>query len=186
MKIMTDQNETEGKKQLRHTHRTPFAWQAMSATRLIRRSYRGKRLTTAVAIYQAFTECASEQGRLIKQPTAIFYTTHKHLAEKSGKSVSTIKRYADEFRGIGLLDWKIQKQGKTNKQNKWALYATPIHNGGHPALHNSEPDTLAHNSELGIQESKESLIYKKDQSKDWRSGKGMTSIGDILGKRPKL
>ncbi len=186
MKTMADQNEAENKRPLRSTHKTPFAWQAMSATRLIRKNYQGERRTTAIAIYQSFTECASEQGRLIGQPTAIFYVPHKRLADKSGKSVSTIKRYANEFKHLGILGWKIQKQGKTNKQNKWALFATPIHNGELPSLHNNGLNTLVHNSELGMQEPKEDYINKKDQSKDWRNGNGMRSIGDILGKRPRL
>lgn len=180
---MTEIRQDKPEPQSRDIRKSPFAWQDMRSTRLVRESFSDKKRTTAIAIYQAFTECASEVGRVKGRHVSTFAAPLVRIAAKSGKSVSTVKRYAGTFRTLGLLSWEIRRQGKTNLPNLWTLLAPSLHNRGGRYTQHSELVRGVHNSELAIEEKRRIFISKKGKSSDFRSTEGAEHIGDLIKRR---
>lgn len=167
----------------RSLHKTRFAWQGMNTTALIRRNFRGKRCATALAIYQALTECASEQGRLEGRHVSTFPAPIVRIAEKVDRSVSSIKRYAKAFRTLGILDWKNRRNGKMNKPNLWILLAPSVKYSEPTFPHNNERRGKGHNSEPAREEGIRISKYNKGESKDSRNTEGPKHIGDLMRAR---
>lgn len=186
MNDMTNIPHDQNRQQARNIRRGPFAWQDMRTMRFLREQYNGKRRTTAVAIYQALSECASEYGRITKKHTSTFPAMLERIAAKTGKSVSTIKRYMQEFKALGVLSWETRKQGKMNKPNVWTLLESSAHNSKPTSLHHNEPRHGAHNSELPREEGLKRSIKNKERINAEGSTDGLQSIGDILRRKPKL
>ena len=180
---MTEIRQDNQGSQTRDIRKSPFAWQDMRSTRLVRESFSGKKRTTAIAVYQALTECASEEGRIKGRHVSTFAAPLARIAAKSGKSVNTIKRYAGAFRTLGLIIWKTRRQGKTNLPNLWTLLDPSTHNsGGRYAQHN-ELVRGAHNDEPAIEEGRRIFISKKGRSNDFRNTEGAESAGQIIKRR---
>ncbi len=165
---------------LRRTGDGPFAWQNMKTIAYLRWSFTRKRFPTALAIYQAFTELASEAGKRRRAQTAIFSATHQEIAEKSRKSVSSVKRYANEFKKIGILDWDIKKRGKENAPNIWRLLKCPVQNSEPTPAQNGGLPALAQNSELPSEERLRKLLKKDRNVDNSKRGGGFKSIGETL------
>jgi len=117
---------------VRDIRRVPFCWQDKSALRLLRCHYDGERLkqrSTALAVYLALTEAASNQysqGQVEVIQMAI--------ADATGTSRSTVKRYLSEFEGIGLIAVERRKLDTgTSLPNIYALLTPPSIGGRYPA-----------------------------------------------------
>lgn len=180
---MTEIRHDKPRSQTRDIRKSPFAWQDMRSTRLVRESFSGKKRTTAIAIYQALTECASEEGRKRGKSVSIFPAPLVRIAEKSGKSLNTIKRYVETFRTLGLLTWENRRQGKVNKPNLWTLLAPSPHNSGGRYPQDNELVHGAHNGEPAREEQRRIFISKKGKSNDFRNTEGAESAGQIIKRR---
>jgi len=186
MNDMTDTARDENRRQARDISNGRFAWQDMRTMYFLRQQYSGKRRTTAVAIYQALSECASEYGRITKKHTSTFPAHLERIGAKAGKSVSTVKRYAQEFKTLRVLSWETRRQGKVNRPNLWTLLESLAHNSRPTSPHNNEPRRGAHNSELPREEELKRSIKNKGRINAEGSTDGLQSIGDILRRKPKL
>ena len=180
---MTEIRQDNQGSQTRDIRKSPFAWQDMRSTRLVRESFSGKKRTTAIAIYQALTECASEEGRKKGKHVSTFSAPLVRIAEKSGKSINTIKRYVDAFRKLGIITWENRRQGKVNKPNLWRLLAPSPHNSGGRYPQHNELVRGAHNDEPAIEEGRRIFISKKGRSNDFRNTEGAESAGQIIKRR---
>jgi hypothetical protein len=108
-----------------------WCWQEKRITRYIRENLLGKRLTTALAIYQVLTELASNQN------TEEFYAYYSQIAKLSGKSTSTIKIYCKEFIKLEILSKENRRvDDKTNLSNKWSLLTPSVNNNYQTSLNN--------------------------------------------------
>ena len=177
---MTEIQRDKPRSQTRDIHKSPFAWQDMRSTRLVRENFSGKKRTTAIAIYQALTECASEAGRMKGRHVSTFAVPLVRIVAKSGKSVSTVKRYAGVFRTLGLIGWEIRRQGKTNLPNMWTLLAPSLHNSEGRYTQHSELVRGVHNNEPAIEERRRIFISKKGKSNDFRNTEGVESSREII------
>lgn len=82
----------------RSTRDGPWCWQSKTARRLIRERFgQDPSLGLVLAIYDALTEIASDQGT--EEPT----TTHAWISHISGFSIPTIKRRMDELEKEGFV-----------------------------------------------------------------------------------
>ena len=185
MNDMTTTPHDENRRGGRSTKHTPFAWQDMRTMRFLREQFTEKKRTTAVAMYQAFSECASEHGLKIRAHTATFPAALKRIGAKAGKSTSTVKRYMQEFKTLRVLSWETRKHGKVNRANLWTLLESSAHNTRPPSLHNSEPRHGAHNSELPREEGLRRSIKNKERINAEGTTDEMLSIGEHLRKRPR-
>ena len=152
----------------------------MRSMRLVRESFSDKRRTTAIAVYQALTECASEEGRRKRRSVATFPAPLARLAAKAGKSVNTIKRYVEIFRTLGLITWETRRQGKMNIANLWTLLAPSAHNGGGTSPHNNELVHEAHNSEPAREEKRRMPKTKKEGLYRFKNTDEVESAGEII------
>jgi len=76
----------------------PWCWQSKGALRLLRDAHDATNdVTTALAVYVALTECASNEGK------DTFTAAHAWIARLSGVSPTTIKRHLKTFAEIGLI-----------------------------------------------------------------------------------
>jgi hypothetical protein len=109
---------------VRDTRHAPFCWQAKPALAALRAFYDGERLkqrSTAIAVYVALTEAASNQHQ--QGEVAVI---HLAIAEATGTSRSTVKRYLSEFAGIGLIAIEERKlETGTNLPNIYYLLNPP-------------------------------------------------------------
>ena len=153
--------------------------------RFLREQFTEKKRTTAVAMYQAFSECASEHGLKIRAHTATFPAALKRIGAKAGKSTSTVKRYMQEFKTLRVLSWETRKHGKVNWSNMWTLIEGSAHYSRPTSLHNSEPRHGAHNSELPREEGLRRSIKNKERINAEGTTDEMLSIGEHLRKRPR-
>ncbi|MBI5804186.1 hypothetical protein HY450_02995 [Candidatus Pacearchaeota archaeon] len=114
----------------------PKCWQDKRVLRYMRSYYentgtRKVKIRTALVTYLALTEISSNKM------SDIFQATRKTLAKHAVVSVSTIRRYTDEFITMGILKKENIKDGKTNKANRWCLIAfnefihISVRNSGH-------------------------------------------------------
>src|SRR3989344_3112213 len=81
----------------------PFAWQDKRATKIIRSNFSEKKKPTAIALYQALTETASNAGGKQGKAVSSFQAHHKMLAEKIGRSISTVKRYLEDLERLRTI-----------------------------------------------------------------------------------
>lgn len=82
----------------RTTKNGPFCWQSKGALRLLRDAHDATNdVTTALAVYVALTECASNEG------SETFTAAHAWIARLSGVSPTTIKRHLKTFAEVGLI-----------------------------------------------------------------------------------
>jgi len=117
--------------------------------------FSNQRLTTARAIYQSLTELASNQG------SDVFRAYYAQIAEKSGKSPSTVKAYCREFVKMKILARKCKRKGKTNLANQWRLL-TPSVNNSCPTLDKDNNQTSVNNN---YQLKKEKELEKDNENK---------------------
>lgn len=90
----------------RRTRDGPFCWQSKAALRLIREQFgEDPSLPSALGIYSAITEIASDQGT--EEPV----TTHNWIAHISGYSVATVKRRVAELESERFLEKIRQNNG---------------------------------------------------------------------------
>lgn len=161
----------------------PFAWQDLATLNYITENFDQKKLTTAKALYVAFTELASNaggsQGKAVNQFSAYLIT----IGNRIKKSVSTVKRYAKEFKRLGILSWQSRKSGHKNLANLWILYAHPHHSSEPTPIHKKELHRSAHSHEPPIQEEEKDIIITKKYVDNYRANNGFHSIKDILDKK---
>jgi hypothetical protein len=124
---------------VRDTRHAPFCWQAKPALAALRAFYDGERLkqrSTAIAVYVALTEAASNQHQ--QGEVAVI---HLAIAEATGTSRSTVKRYLSEFEDIGLIAIERRKvEGGANLPNLYYLLNLPSVSGRQGATgHNGVP-----------------------------------------------
>ena len=176
-----DGNQTEKLRPsfLRGT-KTPFAWQDVRIMKRIRNSYSKKRRTTAIAIYQTLTELASIEGRGQGRHTSQFPVYLETIAERTGKSCSTIKRYTREFKQLGILSWENRKKGKMNLANLWKLLIYSNQNTCTTSTNNNELNLLDQHNNPPTEEYLRKYINNKESFKKIRANNGFQSLKDIL------
>lgn len=112
---------------LRDIRQAPFCWQAKTELRQLRAYYSGERLkqrATALAIYQALTEIASNQGRSDRAETFV-----QTIVELTGTSESTIKRYLRDFEeDIGLI--RVERRKAEDRVSMANIYSLLSIDGG--------------------------------------------------------
>ena len=117
---------------VRDHRKTSWCWQEKAALRLLRAHYDGERLkqrSTALAVYLALTEAASNQ-----YSQGHVEVIQMGIAEMTGTSRSTVKRYLSEFEDIGLIAVERRKLDTgTSLPNIYALLTPPSTDGRHPA-----------------------------------------------------
>jgi hypothetical protein len=116
---MTIKNNTQRVRN--YNEKQPKAWQNKYVMRHVRRCYnsifkgKGRRLTTALAIYQTLTELESNNEANAK-PNG-FPSSYDAIANNAGVSYSTARRYCNDFIKICVL----RKENNTGYTNKWIL-----------------------------------------------------------------
>lgn len=151
--------------ELRSQKRTPYCWQAKGAIKIIRERYKGKKsLVTAIGIYNALTEIASNQSH---NDHCFAYLSD--IGRLVSKSRETVKRYMNEFIKLDLVGREYhQRPSKMYERTKWLLIAvdkkivTPQH-GEQMVPHNTE-STPTHNSVLDLEESNKKNLFQKKES----------------------
>jgi len=103
--------------------RPAFCYQSLDALKAVREHFAAARLSTALGIYLVFTETANSKGGAAARDG--FSATRKEIAEQAGVSLATLDRYVNEFAEIGVLEIDVQKVGKVNLPNVWALVDPP-------------------------------------------------------------
>lgn len=159
---------------------TPFTWQDTRIMKIIREFYCGEKRTTAIAIYQTLTELASLAGRGQGKHVSQFNAHQITIAEKAGKSISTIKRYAKDFEFLGIISKQPLKMGKMNRASLWKLHDYDRSYSEPTPSHNKDPYPLAHNNKPATEEDRIKFINKKERFNKFKSNDGFKSIGDIL------
>ena len=150
----------------------PFTWQETRIFQKLRKHYNGQKLTTAIALYTTMTELASIEGKGQGRHLNCFKAYRQTIADRCGKSVSTIKRYLKEFKKLKIISWENRCKGDMNLSNKWMLLA--YHQ-------NINQPTSVHNNEPVIRKSiKRNFINNK---KDYKKNNNLTPIADILVKK---
>ena len=175
-----DQPDNNEKLILRLTEYSPFEWQEIKAMELIRNSFGNKKRDKAVVIYVALTECASEEGKKLRRQTASFIASLPRIAKKARCSVSTIKRYAQDFKKIGLLIWQCRRRGKFNVSNNWKLLCCPAQHGEGISPHYTELAKRAHFTELEKEERVRKYITKKRENYNFGTNEGFKPIKDLI------
>ena len=120
-----------------------FTWQETKMLQKIREHYQEEKRTTALAIYIVMTEFASLAGKGQGKHVNCFKAYLKTIADRCGKSESTIKRYLKEFRILKIISWKNHRAGLMNLSNEWLLLAynqSPNQSPNKPtSIHNNSP-----------------------------------------------
>jgi len=154
----------------------PFLWQETKMLQKIREHYKGKKRTTALAIYVTMTEFASLAGKGQGKHVNCFKAHLKTIADRCGKSKTTIKRYLKEFQGLKIISWKNNRAELMNLSNEWYLLAynqspdkpTSIQNNG-PVIRNPIKRSSYNNKRN----------YKNDKDK------GFVPIKEIINRKYK-
>ncbi len=110
---------------IRDIRQAPFCWQAKSALQRLRRHYSGERLkqrATAIAIYTALTEIASNQHSQDRVEAFV-----AQIVNLTGTSEATVKRYLRDFEErIGLIAVERRKIANTvSLANVYNLLTVP-------------------------------------------------------------
>lgn len=164
----------------------PFAWQDVRVMKIVRENYIGKRRTTAIAIYQTFTELTSIAGRGQGKHVSQFPAYIQTVAEMSGRSGTTIRRYSKEFRKLGILSWERRRKGKMNLSNLWKLLAYSCQDNETTPFQNRDVNPSGQNSGLVKEEDVRKYINNKERFKNFKNNNGFHSVNDILKKYKKL
>lgn len=157
-----------------------FSWQDRKVKRLIREHYAGRSLTTAIAVYDTFTDIASLRGAQVRKETAAFPAPRDEIAAWSGKSVSTVMRYARDFIEMGILYRQCRKRGKENSYNLWILLPHPVQHIERTPVHNNGSAQAIHNSERVRKEGLRKREEKKGRPDYVRHSEGAQTIGDVI------
>lgn len=143
----------------KHKPRTtekPFCWQEKKALRLIRTMYTStKRTRTALTIYLALTELASNSGKNDK-----FMAYRSQIAELSATSPSTVDRYIVDFVQIGLLSKRNRRKKLINLSNCWYLNTSPSIQDSNDTSDNNYDERSNNNNDDLIEESNKEQSYK--------------------------
>ena len=180
MKITINQQNKDIKPRPLFLKGVPFVWQDMKTMWFIRENFIGKKRTTAIAIYQTLTELASDLGRKRRRPTNQFPAHLKTIAERSGKSVSSIKRYALQFNKLDLISWESRRNGKMNMANIWKLHDFPGPYNNPTSIHNNELNPSGHNNELHKEERTRKYITKNRENYNFRNHEGFKPLKDLI------
>ena len=144
----------------KHKPRTldkPFCWQEKSSLRLIRKMYTNvKRTRTALVIYLALTEMASNSGKNDR-----FMAYRSQIAELSATSPSTIDRYIDDFVQIGLLSKRNRRKKLINLSNCWYLNTSP-------SIHNTD-DTSGKDTDERFSNDSDDLIEQSNKEQSYKN-----------------
>ena len=158
----------------------PFAWQDVRTMWFIREHFRGRKKSTAIAIYQTFTELASKAGRGKGEHLREFQAYLGKIATESGKSISTIKRYIRDFRLLKIISWERRKKGYWNLASKWQLLDYPGSYNEPASIPDNELASLGQNNEPISEEGLRSFINKKGKSENIKIYKGTQSFKEIV------
>jgi len=155
----------------------PFTWQDTRMLSKIREHFYKEKLTTALAIYLVLTELASIEGKGQGKHINCFKAYYKTIADRSGKSASTIKRYLKEFKKYKIISWNNRRKGLMNLSNEWILL--------HYYYQLTSKPTSVHNKKPVLRNSlKRSFINNKGQYKNYED-EGFTHISAIINKQRK-
>ncbi|MBK8477563.1 MAG: hypothetical protein IPL39_15055 [Opitutaceae bacterium] len=115
----------------------PFCWQSKPALRLLRDAHDATNdVTTALAVYVALTECASNEGK------ETFTAAHAWIARLSGVSPTTIKRHLKTFTEVGLIAVEAPKLRAPARFHLLPVRQPPA-NDGQPSASVSQREVLA-------------------------------------------
>ena len=153
-----------------------FTWQETKMLQKIREHYQGKKRATALAIYIVMTEFASLAGKGQGKHVNFFKAHLKTIADRCGKSESTIKRYLKEFKILKIISWKNHRAGLMNLSNEWLLLAYDQSANKPTSIHNNGPV---------IKEfiKRSSYNNKRDSKND--KDKGFVLIKNVISRRYK-
>jgi len=153
-----------------------FTWQETKMLQKIREHYQGEKRTTALAIYIVMTEFASLAGKGQGKHVNCFKSYLKTIADRCGKSESTIKRYLKEFKILKIISWKNHRAGLMNLSNEWLLLAYDQSANKPTSIHNNGPV---------IKEfiKRSSYNNKRDSKND--KDKGFVLIKNVISRRYK-
>lgn len=157
----------------------PFTWQETKMFQKLRKHYNGQKLTTAIAFYTTMTELASIEGKGQGRHINCFKAYLQTIADRCGKSVSTIKRYLKEFRKLKIISWENRRKGDMNLSNKWMLLAYRQNINEPSSVHNNEPVIRKF--------IKRNFINNKRNYKNYKNYKNnkLTPIADIINRKRK-
>lgn len=158
----------------------PFCWQEVKTMGVIRKNYNGKKLTTAIATYQTLTELASIAGRGTRTHTNQFPAYIKTIAERVGKSESTIKRYTKEFKNLKIITWENRRKGKMNLANLWKLLVYSGQDKEPTSQQNKDTNPKGHNNGPVIKEALRKSNNNKGQSENYGKKYGLIPLKDII------
>lgn len=154
----------------------PFTWQDTRMLKKIRKHFYKEKLTTALAIYLTLTELASIGGKGQGKHINCFRAYLKTIADRCGKSSSTVKRYLKKFKKYKIISWNNRRKGLMNLSNEWMLL--------HYYQLTNKP-TSPHNKEPVIRNYlRRSFINNKKHSKNY-GNEEFTHISAIINKQCK-
>lgn len=151
-----------------------FAWQQLKMLQKLRDCYQGEKRSTARAIYDVMTELASLAGKGQHKHVNRFRAYLSTIADRTGKSETTVKRYLKEFRALNIITWKNNRSGLMNLANEWILLAYNQATSEPTSMHNNEPVI------------NESIIRNNINNKRERKSPGennLTSISSNINKK---
>lgn len=121
--------------ELRDLRDVPFFMVGTDASQAIRAAFKGKRRTSAVAVYQALVERANEAR------SQRFRSTRKAVGEYAGTTPRTVDEYVAEFERMGLLRVTRERtEDGLNLPNLWELLSVePSRSAGGSAANNTTP-----------------------------------------------
>ena len=105
-----------GQEPLRDPRQMAFSVIGRGAAILLRSTFDGKRLTTALAVYGALTQLSSEA-----RSPGEFRASRERVAEYAGVSDRTVDLYCREFERIRLLNVVRPRGGRHHPVNLWRL-----------------------------------------------------------------
>lgn len=144
-----------------------WCWQEKRITRLIRETFKGKRLATAIATYQSLTELASNQS------SDEFLAYYSQIAKLLDKSISTVRFYCKEFIKLGILAKENRKiDDKTNLSNKWSLLTPSVSNNYQTFINNTYTTSVEDNyqqlEENELEEENKNVVEKISETESYK------------------
>jgi len=113
--------EHEPERAVRDAKQMAFSYTGRGASALLRSSFHGERYRTAVAVYCALVDLASDAAARKRGTTAEFRVSRKGVAASAAVNVRTLDRYVKEFEALGLLKVERPRGGRHHHPNLWRL-----------------------------------------------------------------
>lgn len=112
----------DGANLVQDDRRPPFCYQTHDALAVIRATFEGAKLSTALAVYLCLTEAANRDGGAEARGNG-FAASRRVVAAAAGISKDTLDRYAADFvkAGLLLIERRPAEVEGMNLPNRWRL-----------------------------------------------------------------